>query len=236
MSIAPLLRSKLPTPGSRDKRVFGQAGDRQPPSADGIARRRRLIRLTKIGLPALALALLAVVALWPEIDRAKEHATIGFRSVNGEIDGAKLTNARYRGVDENGRPYTVTADIARQDTPERVELTMPIADLTERDGSWLMLRARHGTYLQKLDQLDLLNDVVLYRDDGLTMETASAAIDLRNGAAASGVTVHVEGPFGTLDAQGFTLVDKGTAVQFTGPARLVMNGAAPKNNEPEKTK
>ncbi len=27
-----------------------------------------------------------------------------------------------------------------------------------------------------------------------------------------------EGPFGTLDAQGFTITDKGAAIQFTGPA------------------
>ena len=184
----------------------------------------------------MALALLAAVALWPEIDRANEHNRFGFGALSGEIDGARLTHARYRGVDESNRPYTITADIARQETPERVELTMPVADLTEHDGSWLMLRARHGTYMQKVDQLDLLHDVVLYRDDGLTLTTASAAIDLRNGAAASGVTVHAEGPFGTLDSEGFTLVDKGTAVQFAGPARLVMNAASGKGGEPGSAK
>jgi len=30
-------------------------------------------------------------------------------------------------------------------------------------------------------------------------------------------------PFGVLDAQGFTLTDKGAAIQFHGPARLVLN-------------
>ena len=33
-----------------------------------------------------------------------------------------------------------------------------------------------------------------------------------------------EGPFGTLEAQGFAVVDQGAVIQFTGPARLVMNG------------
>jgi hypothetical protein len=27
-----------------------------------------------------------------------------------------------------------------------------------------------------------------------------------------------------LDAQGFTVLDRGAVVQFTGPARLVLNG------------
>ena len=232
MSITPLTRPTAPATRGRDGQVFGPTGDRKPPSPGGIARRRRLIWLTKMLLPVVALALLATIALWPEINRAKEHAILGFRSMTGEIDGARLTNARYRGVDETNRPYTITADIARQETSERVELTSPAADVTERDGSWMMVKARHGTYMQRLDQLDLQNDVVLYRDDGLTMETASAAIDLRNGAAASGVTVHAEGPFGTLDAEGFMLVDKGAAIQFAGPARLVMNAASSKNGEP----
>ena len=39
--------------------------------------------------------------------------------------------------------------------------------------------------------------------------------------------MHAEGPFGVLDAQGFTIVDKGTAVQFVGPAHVVLNGANP---------
>ena len=35
--------------------------------------------------------------------------------------------------------------------------------------------------------------------------------------------VHAEGPFGSLDAQGFAVTDHGAVVQFTGPGRLVLN-------------
>jgi lipopolysaccharide export system protein LptC len=50
-------------------------------------------------------------------------------------------------------------------------------------------------------------------------------MNLKLGAGDSDQYTHAEGPFGTLDAQGFTLVDKGAVIQFHGPARLVMNGA-----------
>ena len=88
-----------------------------------------------------------------------------------------------------------------------------------------MLQAKQGVFMQHINQLDLSHDVTLYRDDGTTLVTASAAIDLKNGAAAGAEPVHAEGPFGTLDAQGFTLLDKGANIQFTGPAHLVLNGA-----------
>ena len=144
--------------------------------------------------------------------------------MSSELGGATLTDARYRGVDEQGRPYTLTAATAQQVGPERINLTTLKADITLADGTWLMLQSKHGVFLQHTNQLDLSHDVTLYRDDGTTMTTASASIDLKNGAAAGAEPTHAEGPFGTLDAQGFTITDKGTAIQFTGPAHLVLNG------------
>jgi lipopolysaccharide export system protein LptC len=198
---------------------------RIPPTPGRIARRRFMINVTKWVLPVGALVLLALIALWPEIDRATSKARLSMAGVSGELDSGKLINARYNGLDEKGRPYTVTAATARQVDPERVALTMPKGDITLENGTWLMISAKNGTYLQHLNQLDLVNDVTLYRDDGTTMHTASASIDVKAGAAAGAEPTHVEGPFGTLDAKGFTVMDKGSAIDFPGPAHVVLNAA-----------
>jgi lipopolysaccharide export system protein LptC len=227
MSVAPLPTARGPDNNRAGRRLASVVRVRRLPSPSGIARRRLVIRLTKWLLPAVALALLATVALWPEIDRVTDHARLTFHQMTAEVDGARLTDARYRGVDQQGRPYTLTASVAKQVGPERVNLTAPSGDMVQQNGTWLMLQAKDGVYMQQAQQLDLSHDVVLYRDDGLTMRTESAAIDLKNGAAAGSEPVHAEGPFGTLDAQGFSLVDKGQAIQFPGPARLVLNGASP---------
>ena len=86
-----------------------------------------------------------------------------------------------------------------------------------------MVQSRSGVYTQHAGQLDLSGDVVLYRDDGLTLLTDAATLDLKAGVASSADRVHAEGPFGTLDAQGFAVVDHGSVAQFTGPGRLVLN-------------
>jgi lipopolysaccharide export system protein LptC len=198
---------------------------RRPPTPGRLARRRLFITLTTWLLPAAALALLATIAAWPEFDRVREQARVAMqRSSTG---GATLTDARYHGVDEKGRPYTVTAATAQQDGPNRINLTMPKADIILGDGTWLMVQSKRGVYLQQTNQLDLSRDVTMYRDDGTTVTTATASIDLKAGAAASSDPTHAEGPFGTLDSQGFTLTDKGTAIQFAGPAHLVLNGSSP---------
>ncbi len=221
----------LPTSGHDERRSGGyllggmSTRDRVLPTPGKIARRRFMINLTKWVLPLVAAALLALIALWPQIEAATMKARLAMNHISGEVEGGKLIDARYNGLDEKGRPYTVTASTAWQITPEKVGLTMPKGDITLENGTWLMLNSKEGTFIQHMNQLDLVKDVTLYRDDGTTMHTESAAIDTKAGAAAGSEPVHAEGPFGTLDAQGFTLMDKGSAIDFPGPAHVILNGA-----------
>jgi lipopolysaccharide export system protein LptC len=228
VSVRPL-PSRTQPPRRVRQQLIATTGGRihRTPNPGGLARRRFVITLTKWLLPTAALLLLATIALWPEFIRMRDSARIAFQRFATEVGGATLTDARYHGVDEQGRPYTLTAATAQQDGPDRVNLTTPKGDITLSNGTWLMVQSKLGVFLQHSGQLDLSQDVTLYRDDGTTMTTASASVDLKNGAAASSEPTHAEGPFGTLDSQGFTLTDKGTAIQFSGPAHLVLNGTSP---------
>jgi lipopolysaccharide export system protein LptC len=197
----------------------------RPPIHPRQARRRWMVGLWKRLLPVVALALLASVALWPELAREREQARVAYRSELAAPQSGEMIEAVYHGVDERGRPYTMTASKAHQISPERINLTDPKGDITLESGNWLMAQSRQGVYLQQLGNLDLSQDVVLYRDDGTTIATDTATVDLKAGVAAGADMVHAEGPFGVLDAQGFTLTDKGSAIQFFGPGHLVLNSA-----------
>jgi lipopolysaccharide export system protein LptC len=199
---------------------------RRVPTAGGLTRRRWAITTTKFLLPAVSLLLLGTIALWPEYERATDTARIAIQGLRAALDGARLTNAHYKGVDERGRPYTVTAATATQRDAGQVDMTSPNGDMTLENGTWIDVKSKLGVYMRKEQQLDLYDDVVLYRDDGMTMTTSSATVDVKGGAASSAAPTHVEGPFGTLDAQGFTTVDKGTAIQFWGPAHVLLNAAS----------
>ena len=192
----------------------------------GGARRRLYVGLAKRVLPLVAVALLALVALWPEFSSQMDRSRYSYHVGTRAPEGGALTDARYRGVDQQGRPFTVTASVARQVDQERTDLTDPKGDITLGADGWMMVQAKQGVYMQRSGRLDLSGDVTLYRDDGTTLQTKAIAVDLQEGAASSGDKVHVEGPFGTLDAQGFTVLDRGAAIQFTGPGRLVLNGAS----------
>ncbi|CAH2604802.1 LPS export ABC transporter periplasmic protein LptC [Rhodovastum atsumiense] len=219
MSIAPLPLPRRENPRRGDRLV----ASRPATAPTGIARRHLAVGVTKRLLPLVALALLTIVALWPELGQ-EERSRFSYRTRGIAPQAGQLTDVRYNGVDDHGRPYTMTASTAHQISSERINLTDPKGDISLDNGTWLMSRAQQGVYTQHVGQLDLAGEVVLYRDDGLTLVTEAATLDLKAGAAAGAVQVHAEGPFGVLDAQGFALLDRGAVVQFTGPGRLVLNG------------
>lgn len=213
---------RLVRPGRLATAASGRT--RQAPTASRIARRRVMVTLTKWLLPVAALALLSSIAVWPELMRVKDQGRVAFRrAFTVDPDSVRMKEPRYRGVDERGRPYTITADYALQAGPQRIELTEPKGDVVTENGGWLMVESHEGVFVQHAGLLDLSRDVVLYRGDGTVMRTQSASVDVRQGAAASDDMTHAEGPFGVLDAQGFTLMDKGAVIQFQGPARLILN-------------
>jgi lipopolysaccharide export system protein LptC len=216
-------------PGARTNRTDRLIGGstRKLPSTGAIRRRRWLVGAGKRLLPLVALALLGLVALWPEFTREFNQARLIGRGLAVVPQNGQLTNARYRGEDARGQAYTITAATARQVTPERIDMTLPIGDITLSGGAWMHVTAQGGTYMQKAEMLDLSGEVTLYRDDGTTLTADAITLDLHAGAAASPSPTHVEGPFGTMDAQGFTVTDRGNVAFFTGPAHLVLRGRTP---------
>lgn len=217
--------ARLPTTQSASRLLVGTVVRHRRISTRLLARRRFAIQVTKLALPAVALALLGSLAVWPELQREVGRAREAADAA-AQIQGATMTGARYRSIDERGRPYTLTAATARQMGPDQVDLTDPKGDMTLQNGTWVMLQARQGVYRQHENSLDLSQDVTLYRDDGTTMKTQSATIDLKSGAAAGSEAVQAAGPFGRLHAAGgFTATDKGEQIYFAGQSHLLLNGA-----------
>ncbi|MDE2516939.1 MAG: LPS export ABC transporter periplasmic protein LptC [Rhodospirillales bacterium] len=216
------------TPRARRQALAqGMMRQRRLPTTSGLARRHLVISIFKWALPVLALLLLGTIALWPEFDHVEDITTRNVRAMS-QVDGARLVAARYHGVDQHGQPYTLTAATAVQDGPDLVHLTQPRGDITLTGGTWLMIKAVRGTYRMQAQSLDLDGDVRVYRDDGTTLRTAAASLDLKQGAGAGSDPVHAEGPFGVLDAAGgFTITDKGANVHFAGPIHLILNGEQP---------
>ncbi|MCB8875328.1 LPS export ABC transporter periplasmic protein LptC [Acidisoma silvae] len=200
---------------------------RKMPSSGALRRRRMLVTWMKRLLPLGALMLLSLVMLWPELINQHNPARVSYHLGTGPdgADQGSMTKAHYEGIDDTGRPYTMTADQAVQTDADTVVLTHPAGDMTMKAGSWIMIQSKDGLYHAKAQHLDLTNHVVLYRDDGTTVRTSQAAINLKDSSASGHEVVNADGPFGTLSAKGFNITDRGTRLHFTGPSKLVLDGS-----------
>ncbi len=195
-----------------------------------LTRYSRMVQVLKVLLPVIALLLLILIALWPHIRPQDDRFRIGIASL-GDRDAGQLgmVNPRYLGTDDIGRPYTVSADLARSDTPDaaRVELEMPKADIVLEDGSWLVVTANNGLYVQESRTLDLAGSVNLFHDSGYEFRTASVDVDLADNVAVGRQPVEGQGPFGNLAAEGFEIRDRGRTILLTGKARLMIYPETP---------
>ena len=180
----------------------------------------------KLLLPALAAALILLVVAWPQFTVDDDNFRLSVSKLApDQADSLTMLNARFDGLDEKNRPYTVTADMATQSDSDEdlIELELPKADITLEDGAWLALTARSGKYRQKSQILDLIGSVSLFHDQGFELRTEAARVDLARGVAEGNQPVQGQGSTGFIEAQGFRVLDRGARIIFTGKARLIVN-------------
>ncbi|SOD92561.1 LPS export ABC transporter periplasmic protein LptC [Caenispirillum bisanense] len=203
-------------------------------AADGAPRPRRgqrhgsgysrFVRLMKVGLMGIAVLLVVLVAIWPQLQTVEEEFRVKFASLKGaSVDQIEMINARYFGTDEKNRPYAVTAARAVELPEDRVQLDNPKADMTLEDG-WVMLNGDTGIYDKTGKTLLLTGNVNVFQDEGNEFHTSTATIDVEAGDATGDEPVQGAGSFGWFTGEGFELTDKGKRFKVTGKSKLVLTG------------
>lgn len=185
----------------------------------------RFVQRTKWTLPALAVALLLLVAAWPELATLFDHVRFGMPRIDlSEARRLRMVEPRYTGIDRENRPYVLTADAATQipRSDDLITLDAPKADMTTNSGTWVQISGDTGAYQTQPQLLDLFGHVQLYQDRGNEFHTDSAHIDMANGTAQGHDPVDGHGPFGHVVSQGFSLYNRGDVIIFTGKTDLTL--------------
>jgi lipopolysaccharide export system protein LptC len=213
-------------PPARPRALPPLSRPRRLPSAAALARRRVAVTIAKWLLPAGALLLLAAIVLWPEIESAEERGRLAFRRVGAVApEAATVTAPRYQGLDQQGRPVTVTAERAAQRGQSSVfDLVAPRGDMLTADGAWLLGESERGVFDRSANRLDLSGRVTLWHDGGTVIATEAAQVELGGGSASGEAPVAAQGPFGMLTSEGFRVAERGRVIVFTGRSRAVLEG------------
>jgi len=182
----------------------------------------RMVRTLKIMLPLSAFAILAATMLFVLLYDADDSLTLSFASVEQVDNDLRMVNPRFSGVDNESRPFLVTATSAIQDAddPRTVTLETLQADMAIGETSWVSLSAETGRLDSEDETLALEGDVSLYTDTGYEFHTDRALVQLEEQRVISQSEVTGQGPLGTLRADAFEAENVGERLLFTGNVRM----------------
>jgi lipopolysaccharide export system protein LptC len=185
----------------------------------------RFVVLAKYALPLVAGIVMLLVVVWPELKSKPERFSLGLSDVKIETAGGqRVLNARFTGVDSENRPFSITAESVIQAANKEtgVELMEPKADVTLAGDSWVAIAAPKGLFRREAEILDLTGGVDVFHDDGYEFRTAEARLDFGKSSASGDKPIRGQGPFGTIEAEGFKIAGRGDSIHFTGKSRLIL--------------
>lgn len=183
----------------------------------------KLVGFLQKALPAGIGVVVAVMILVPLSPRHEISFLLDRNKVAVTPERIHVDEAKYRGEDDDGRPFQLTAGSAIQPSPASpiLELTDLVASIQLKDGP-AQLNAPGGNYNFDTSQVAVPGPVNFSASDGYSMVTNNVAIDLktRRIAGAGGVSGTV--PAGTFTADRI-IGDLGErTVTLEGNARLRM--------------
>ncbi len=204
---------------------LGEPGGVSRDSAAMLSGRRRTLRLIKFALPLVALLLLGVMFMWPQLsDQQEGRFGLSFTSVSAVSTDLRMTSPRFTGADAHNRAYVVTAASATQNLLDHAQVALEAmeAEIALNAESWLSVRATTGEIHTQRQQLRLSGAVDAYSDLGYEFHATEARIDLDAGTMESSAPVQAQGGLGRLRANTMRTEDRGQRIWFTGDVQVTI--------------
>jgi lipopolysaccharide export system protein LptC len=187
----------------------------------------KIVRLTKIGLPAAVGILVAVLALAP-LDK---HGDVSFildkKKVENAPERMRVEQATYVGTDNKGQRFDITAQRALQRSSD-----VPLVDIwgmfarLRLDRGPLLIAANKGQYNIDTQRVAINGPVNVAGPDGYRLATRDVTVDLKQRQLASAGPVAGRMKLGQFQARHLKANLDDRTVVLDGGARLkIVQGA-----------
>lgn len=183
----------------------------------------KLVRTLAVILPGAVGVLAAVMILAPLKPRGEVSFLLDRNKVATTGERIKVADAMYRGTDDKGQPFRLTAGSAVQADARVPVVTMNqlMAELDLADGP-ARLAAPDGAYDFNAEQVKIAGPVVFTAADGYRMTVSNVSVDFktRSLTGAGGVSGSI--PAGTFSADRIVADFGERTIALDGRARLRM--------------
>lgn len=185
----------------------------------------RTVRLLQLGLPALTGALAAVMLFAPFGNRGELSFLLAKNEIEVTPQRLRVDTAVYRGRDNRGRPFQVSAGqaIQRSAADPVVRVSDMAAQIMLTDGP-ARLAAQAADYDPATDQIHVPGRVSLATADGFQLSVSNVDVDLRQRLMASDNPVTGRLPIGSFSANSIRANIDTRTVSLRGNVRTRLNG------------
>lgn len=137
------------------------------------------VRLLKVVLPIAVGGLIAYLLLSPLGKDREASFLLDKKKVDTAHERLKMESAQYRGLDDQGRPFTVDAARATQATSSVpiVNIDGMAARIQLKDGP-ATLAAGRARYHMDQQKVDVVGPILVNAADGYRLETRDVKVDL----------------------------------------------------------
>lgn len=181
----------------------------------------RFVAVSKRSLWGLVVVMVGLVVWIASYNTGENGARMVFSNMTKGVTLQNImSKPHYHGVDGRNRPYTVIADKALQIDKDNVSLQNVKADMVMNNGAWIALNAGSGIINLQTKQLELKDGMNIFYDGGYEFRTDHAHVDIQKGSAYGDAKVEGQGPFGTLQADGFSIGENAKTIHFNGSVRM----------------
>ncbi|MGZ8337303.1 MAG: LPS export ABC transporter periplasmic protein LptC [Allosphingosinicella sp.] len=180
-----------------------------------------VIRLLKLGLPAAIGVVLAFLAFAPLEEKQEIQFLLDKNKVGHAEERMRVQAAQYRGQDNRGRPFVLSARSALQQSS-----AVPVVDIRdmsaqiELDDGPARLVAREARYDMARDHVEVSGPILFTTADGYRLVTRDANVDLRERQMQSRGAVEGQMPLGHFSAGRLAVNLPERRVVLTGRARV----------------
>jgi lipopolysaccharide export system protein LptC len=181
----------------------------------------KVIRLLKLALPALIGVVLAFLFFSPLEEKQEVSFLLDKNKVGTAEERLKVSAAQYRGQDDAGRPFVLSAQSALQANSQTQ--VVEISGLSARillDNGPAGFRANRARYNMQNDHVDVVGPILFTAADGYRMGTRDVTVNMRTRTLASRGPVEGQMPLGRFSADQLRVNLPDRTVVLEGRARL----------------
>src|SRR5512132_2415611 len=141
--------------------------------------------------------------------------------------GKGIVDVTYSDVDEEGRPFSLSAESVRggPDSERSLPPTEPDARLSLKDGAELTNEAETGTP-DRAAAVDLEGRVTPTHGPEVSARTSRARVQLQAGIAFGDQPAQGSAAFGAITGKGFLIAARGESIFVDGPAHPLIGSGA----------